>query len=234
MSGPYLIEIRTGGEVKQRLRDIMYDVAEEFGVRGAVDPRPVPHITLFGPYDTDNGQTVKSRLLEIYQDYGAVPYRIDGFDVFRDSNVVYFDVVPSEELRALRRDISRELRPICYDYPDYDANYFHEFHITLAFKDVGGKLDEILEYAQTQYDPQFDCYATRITSLRSRSMMWEYDLPRGEYLRSDEATTAQAWQQTEKALQQHTAYDDHNDLSPSPSSLYRASARWKARLTRGW
>ena len=95
MSGPYLIEIRTGGEVKQRLRDIMYDVAEEFGVQGAVDPRPVPHITLFGPYDTDNGQTVKSRLIEIYEDYDAVPYRIEGFDVFRDSNVVYFDVVPS-------------------------------------------------------------------------------------------------------------------------------------------
>ena len=87
MSGPYLIETRTG-EVKQRFRDIMYDVAKEFGARGAVDSRPVPHITLCGPYDTDNGQTVKSRLLEIYEDCDAVPYRIDGFDVFRDSNVV--------------------------------------------------------------------------------------------------------------------------------------------------
>jgi len=234
MAGQYFIEIRTGGEVKQRLREIMYDVAEEFGVRGAVDPRPVPHVTLFGPYDTDQGRTVKQRLIESFEDFDAVPYRIDGFDVFQDSKVVYFDVVPSEELRSLRRAISRELRPICYDYPDYDANYFHEFHITLAFKDVGGKLEEILEYARIQYDPQFDCYATRITSLRGRSMMWEYDLPRNKYLSSDEATTAHAWEQTEKALQQHIDYDDHNDLVPSPSGLERASARWKARLTREW
>jgi ABC-type microcin C transport system permease subunit YejB len=37
------IQIRPGGEIKQRLRVITYDVANEFDVRGAVDPRPVPY-----------------------------------------------------------------------------------------------------------------------------------------------------------------------------------------------
>jgi|APHM01.1.fsa_nt_gi 2''-5'' RNA ligase len=184
MSGRYLNQIRTGGEVKQQLREIMYDVAEQFDVQAAVDPRPVPHITLFGSYDTDQGRTVKQRLIEIFEGFDAVPYRIDGFDVFRDLNVVYFDVISSEELRSLRRAISRELRSICHGYPEHDTNYFHDFHITLAFKDIGGQLDEILEYAQTQYDPQFDCYATRVTSLDGRSIMWEYDIPKGKYLKS--------------------------------------------------
>jgi 2'-5' RNA ligase len=234
MSGKYLIEIRTGGRVKQRLRKIMHDVADTFDVRAAVDPRPVPHVTLFGPYDTNEGYAVKDCLIDTFEDFDAVPYRIDGFDTFRDSNVVYFDVVPSEELRALRREISRGLRPLCDDYSRYDTNYFHEFHITLAFRDVGGQLDDILEYARSRYDPQFDCYASRITSLRGQSMMWEWDLPRGEYLTSDEATTAQAWEKTEQALQRHGSHDDHDDLVPSPSRFERLTSRWKARLSRNW
>jgi len=234
MSNPYLIEIRTGGAMKQQLRNAMYEIAEEFDVHGAVTPRPVPHVTLFGPYNTDQGKTVKRRLIEIFESFDAVPYRIDGFDVFRDSNVVYFTVIPSEELRSLRRAISRTLRPICYGYPEYDANYFHRFHITLAFRDVGDQLDEILEYACSQYDPRFNCYATRITSLHNRSMMWEYYLPRGKYLTPDEATTAEAWKRTEKALEQYTTSDDHSNLAPLPSSLKRFTARWKARLTSRW
>lgn len=234
MAGPYLIEIRTGGTMKERLREIMYDVADTFGVRAAVDPRPVPHVTLFGPYDTDHGYTVKNRLTDIFGRFDAVPYRVDGFDTFRDSNVVYFDVVPSEELRALRRNISRELRPICSDYSQYDTNYFYEFHITLAFKDVGDRLDDILEYVRSRYDPQFDCYASRITSLRRRSMMWEWDLPRGEYVTSDDATTAQTWQKTERAIQTHASDDDHENLVASHSRMKRLGSRWKARLARNW
>src|SRR6056297_1312513 len=108
MSAPYLIEVRTGGELKSRLRSIMYDVAGEFDVRGAVDPRPVPHVTLFGPYNTDRGLDVKKRLYNIYEEYDIVPYRIDGFSRFEDAKVIYANVVPSQELRDLRRDISRK------------------------------------------------------------------------------------------------------------------------------
>jgi len=154
----------------------MYDVAREFDVRGAVDPRPVPHITLFGPYNTDHGLEVKNRLYDIYKEYDIVPYRIDGFSRFKDAKVIYAKVVPSQELRDLRRDISRELRPVTYNCRPYDEDFYYDFHITIAFKDIDRQFEDIWEYVNEKYDPQYEAYAMRVTSIKRRKMMWEYDL----------------------------------------------------------
>jgi 2'-5' RNA ligase len=234
MGGRYLIEVRTGGHLKQRLRDIIYDVADEFGVRGAVDPRPVPHITLFGPYDTNDGPEVKRRLLDTFEDFDAVPYRIDGFGTFPNTKVVYANVIPSPELRTLRRSISRRLRPICEGYPSYDEDWFYEFHITVALRDVGEQFNDVRRYVREGYNPQFDAYATRVSNLDGQSMLWEYDVPRGTVLDPDTATTAEAWQQTEQALDRHRSADDHDDLEPTPNGVGRAFSKWTARLKREW
>ncbi len=234
MGGRYLIEVRTGGHLKRRLRDTIYDVADEFGVRGAVDPRPVPHITLFGPYDTNDGPEVKRRLLDTFEDFDAVPYRIDGFGTFPDTKVIYANVIPSHELRSLRRSISRQLRPICEGYPSYDKDWFYEFHITVAFRDVGEQFDDIRRYVREQYNPQFDAYATRISNLDRRSMLWEYDIPRGTVLDPDMATTAEAWRQTEQALGRHRSPDDHNHLAPSPNGVRRVFFNLITRFRRKW
>lgn len=191
-------------------------MADEFGVRGAVDPRPVPHITLFRPYDTDRGSEVKDRLLTVFEGFDIVPYRIDGVGTFPETEVVYVRVVPSPELRELRRSVSRELRPVCEGYQDYDGEYHYEVHVTIGFRDVGSRFDEIRRYVRDQYALQTDAYATRITSLRGRSMLWEYDLPCGEVLNPGTATTADSWQGTERAFDDLSLPDDHDDLSPSP------------------
>ncbi len=229
--GRYLIEIRTGGELTQRLREITYDVAEEFDLRGAVDPRLVPHITLCGPYDTDRGYELKRRLLDTLDEYSVVPYRIDGFDTFPDTEVVYAKVVPSHELRALRRAVSRRLRPVCGGYPSDDTDYWCDFHITVAFRDVGSQFDAIRRHVRDSYELSVDAYATRVTSLDRRSIMYEYDLPRGEVLSADAATTADAWRATETALDELSAPDDHGHLAPAPGRARRTLARWRARLS---
>ena len=46
---PDLIEVRLMADLQKYLKAISYDVVEQFGIKGVVDPRPVPHITLFGP-----------------------------------------------------------------------------------------------------------------------------------------------------------------------------------------
>jgi 2'-5' RNA ligase len=234
MGGPYLIGVRTGGELKRRLRDVIRDVADEFGVRGAVDPQPVPHVTLFGPYDTDRGSEVKDRLLTVFEEFDIVPYRIDGVGTFPETGVVYARVVPSPELRELRRSVSRKLRPVCEGYPDYDSEYHYEFHVTVAFRDVGSQFEDIRRYVRDQYALRADAYATRITSLRGRSMLWEYDLPRGEVLDPETATTADSWRETERALDQLSSSNDHDELTPSPGRVRRTLGGWKARLSGDW
>lgn len=234
MAAPYLIEVRTGGEVKNQLRDITYDVANKFGVRGAVDPRPVPHITLFGPYNTNMGRKVKRVIKDILSKYDIVPYRIEGFDTFKENNVIYTNVVPSPELRDMRRELSRRLRPISYNYQRYDSDYFYDFHITIAYKDVGDAFESIWNYVNDQYNLRFDEYATRITSLHRRDMMWEYDLLQNQELRPDEATSARSWERTIELLNERCSSRDHDKLAPKPNKPTRLAKSTIAKITRRW
>lgn len=219
MRSPYLIEVRTTEDTKQKLRDIIHDVADEFDVRAAAEPRAVPHITLFGPYNTDKGHEVKSTLLDVFERYDVVPYKIDGFDHFRE-DVIYAKVVPSQELRQLRRELLRGLRPITYNYPDHDEDFYYEFHITIAFKDIGEKFDDILGYLEREYTIQSNEYVTRIANLEGRRMMYEYDVLRDEVLSQKQATSREFWRMTEAALNERATAKDHVDevLAPKPES----------------
>jgi len=234
MAAPYLIEVRTGGEVKNQLREITYDVANKFDVRGAVDPRPVPHITLFGPYNTNKGRRVKRTIKDILSKYDIVPYRIEGFDTFRENKVIYANVVPSPELRDMRRELSRRLRPISYNYQRYDSNYFHDFHITIAYKDVGDAFESIWNYVNDQYNLRFDEYATRIANLHRRDMMWEYDLLQNQELRPDEATSARSWERTIELLNERCSSSDHDKLAPKPNKPTRLAKSTIVKITRRW
>ena len=49
----YLIEIRLYGPAKRYLKGLIWDVAKRFRVTGAIRRRPVPHITLVGPFITN-------------------------------------------------------------------------------------------------------------------------------------------------------------------------------------
>lgn len=234
MAAPYLVEVRTGGELKHCLRDIINNIADQFNVHAVAKPRAVPHITLFGPYNTNRGNEVKERLLNVYQEYDIVPYRVDGFDCFEENNVVYANVVPSRELQDLRRDISRELRPITYNVRPWDEDYFYDFHITVAFKDVGDKFEDIFAYVNDEYNPQFDEYATRITSLRRGDMMWEYDLLQDEILSSKEATSAKSWENTIELLEKQSSDNDYSQLAPKPGRVTQYAKYFAARLLGQW
>lgn len=190
----------------------MRDVANRFGVRGAVNKRPVPHITLFGPHNTDEGPRAKEIVEDVCSQYDVVPYRLDGFGHFRN-DVLYVDVVPSPDLRRLRRELSKRLRPISYNYPRRDRHKYHSFHITVAFRDIENQFDRIWRYVNREYSPDIDEYATRITSLRNRDMMHEYDLLRDKSLSPDEATSADSWKRTGKSLHDQTSPDDHDRCS---------------------
>lgn len=234
MSAPYLIEIRTGGEIKNTLRNIIYEVAEEFGVQGAAAPRAVPHITLFGPYNTNQGQRVKDRIISVLKDFDVVPYRVSGFDHFRDSNVIYAKVIPSAEFRKMRRELYRNLKDITYNRRPHDEKYFYDFHITIAFKDVGRQFGEVWDFVNDQYEIEFDEYATRVTNLNRRDMMWEYDLLQQSVLSRSEATSAESWDQTNELLEEMTGEDDHSNLSEKPGKIRQYMALTKAKINSEW
>lgn len=193
----YLNEIRLG-EQKEFFRNTIHDVRERFDLD--TQSRPVPHITLFGPYNTSQGYEVKTRTQRILSRYSVVPYRVVGFDSFPDSGTVYADVQPSQELQTLRSELADGLCSVAYDHRPWDANDSYDFHITIA-TNVGDLHSEILRYLRQSYDVDIELYATRVTALDGRKMMWEWDIPRKTALSAREATSSSSWKQTEAALQ---------------------------------
>ena len=192
----YLNEIRLGKQ-KQVFRDIIEDVRNEFNLHS--NKRPVPHITLFGPYDTKQGLEVKQRTQEILSNYSVVPFAVSGFDSFEDTNVVYADVEPSNELQSLRRDLADSLEPITYNHRSWDLDNSYEFHITVA-TNLGNQTSSVLQYIKREYEIDIELHATRFPALDRRRIMWEWDLPRGIELSSQEATSKESWEKTIQEL----------------------------------
>lgn len=221
---PYFIEVRISGETGDYLNDIIEDIADQFGVQGMVRNRPVPHITLFGPYNTNAGGKAKRIIEDVCSEFDIVPYCLRGFGHFRD-DVIYVDVEPSPELRQLRRELSKRLRGVSYNYPNRDANKYHAFHVTIAKRDISDQFEEIWEYVNCEYSPEIDEYATRITSLRGRNMIHEYDLLQDRFIPPDEATSYQkSWKETLRLLDERQSQDDFkkcSDLSPMQKIRYR-------------
>lgn len=232
--GGYLIEVRTGGELKTRLREIIADVEATFDLHGTAGSRPVPHITLYGPYDTSQGHAVKRQLQRTLSGYEVVPYRIDGFDTFLETDVIYANVVPSRRLRALRREIATTLAPLTQPQNQYDDDFYREFHITVANRGVRGQREAILEYLTETYTLQEDAYVERVTSLRRGEMLWEYDLLQQQALSPDEATSRESWERTTALLKERRSSADHDTMAPPQSGLRKWMEWSRAKLKGRW
>jgi len=79
---PYLIEFRLRGEAKDVTKKLIFDIYKKFQVRGAIRMRPVPHVSLFGPFYTRSIRDVKQIISEVGQEYSKLDYEVTGFDYF--------------------------------------------------------------------------------------------------------------------------------------------------------
>lgn len=228
MGANYLIEIRLGGEVKQYLRDIIHDVADEFGVQGAVRHRPVPHITLYGPFSTDDYGPVLSAIRTTAESYTKLPFRVEGFNHF-DNRVIYADIATSPELRQFRRELANALLDVTYTHAyERDTKHTYYFHTTVAFRDIEDQFSRIWRYVNREYDMTFNEYALRVTFLRGGNMIKEYDVLRDTFLNHQQATSRSSWELTMEQLSEVQSSDDHEHLhrhsSDKPTKRLRRTA----------
>lgn len=226
---PFLIEIRPDQEVKQYLRHIINDLQSKFNVHAMASGHVVPHLSLYGPFRSEGYGPVLSAVRSVCEHFSVVPYRLDGFCHFR-REVIYVDIATSPALRELRRNIRDELNQVSTPrYPRRENQHHHQYHMTVAFKDISGKFAEIWDYVNDRYEPQMESYAHRVTFLNNRRMIKEWDLLTGEFLDPDLATSKQSWQQTMDALEQERSPSDHTELNKP----HRGGLReWKRRIQR--
>lgn len=188
MEKPFLIEIRIMGDIKKTSRKLIYDIYHKFHVRGNIKQRPVPHISLFGPFRCRSIKAVINTIKEVGPDYSELKYQVDGFDYFdlkkkflfvttsTKKNVIFLKIIPSTELKDFRHNLSKKLLKITDSSNiDHDSKEKFRFHATIAMKDIDKKFDTICEYLKN-YEMKSEGVSYRITLLRKGKIMYEYDL----------------------------------------------------------
>lgn len=188
MEKPFLIEIRIMGDMKEASRKLIYDIYHKFQVRGSVKHRPVPHITLFGPFRCKSINDVINTIGEAGSEYSKLGYQVDGFDYFEQKkkllffttsirkNVIFLKIIPSEDLKDFRYKLAKKLLKMTdSSNVDHGSRENFQFHATIAMKDINEKFDAVWEYLK-KYEMKSEGICYRITLLRNRKIMYEYDL----------------------------------------------------------
>jgi len=177
------------GEPKHMTRQLIYDINKKFRVRGAVKHRPVPHMSLFGPFGCRSIREVIHATVEVGSEFSELHYGIDGFEYFElkkkflfittssRKNVIYLKIIPSKELKEFRHKLAKKLLKTTDTVNfDHDSKDKFKFHAIVAMKDIHHKFDEIWDYLKT-YDIKTQGISFRITLVKQGKIMYEYDMP---------------------------------------------------------
>ncbi|RNJ77356.1 MAG: 2'-5' RNA ligase family protein [Nitrosopumilus sp. D6] len=184
MRYPYLVEFRLCGEPRRVARGLILEIYKRFRVTGNVKRRPVPHVTLYGPFQAGSARRVAESIREAARGFGPFGYGIDGFDSFdkktgwfsRKRNVVYLGISAGSDMKRFRSRLHGRLAGITRPKdPAIERKDPFPFHVTLAIRDIDEKFDEIWQYlmsADTSISGEF----CGITLLRDGKILCEYDL----------------------------------------------------------
>lgn len=182
----YLIDIRLMGPVRDQISDLSNRLRERFRLENYL---VAPHITLAGPFSTDDEERLVGDFTRICSGKWNIPkYELGGYGVFDDTRVVYVTVTPDETLRQFRYALSQALASYC-SLRDYDLESAAEFqfHATVAMKLDWLTFQRVKWYVKKEKDVVFRHHPIRATLLRNSRIVCEYD-----FLQERMLTRAQA------------------------------------------
>lgn len=177
----YLIDIRLMGSVKHQIRSLSNHLNEKFNLG---DKLVVPHITLAGPFGTQDEAKLVEDFTRICTGQHEIPkYEVGGYGFFEETRVVYVTITPDETLRQFRYQLSRAISPYCSlrDYDQDSPNEF-KFHSTLAMKLDWLTFQRIKWYFRRQESVIYRHHPLRATLLRNSRILCEYDFVQGRML----------------------------------------------------
>ena len=194
----YLIEFRLHGYAKKYIKGLIYEVARKFRVRGVTRKRPVPHISLFGPFTTRYEKRMIVEVTNVGMKYFLVPFRVKGFNYFDNetNKTIYIDIGSSEKLEQIRWEIAERLLKITQTKSVHDVKKNYSFHSTIAFRDIDRRFPKIWEHIKSKEEPNINQYLLRITILKNGKILHEYDLMQKRLLSRKEALDRIIWNRT--------------------------------------
>lgn len=170
----YLIDIRLMGSVNHQIRDVSNHLQEKFNIG---DKLVTPHITLAGPFSTSSEKKLVEDFSRICTNQKEIPkYDLGKYGFFDDSKVVFVTIIPDENLKQFRHQLSRAISPYC-SLRNYDLDSANEFrfHSTLAMKLDWLTFQRIKWYFRNQESIIYRHHPIRATLLRNSRILCEYD-----------------------------------------------------------
>jgi 2'-5' RNA ligase len=162
------------GSVKHQIRTLSDQLQEKFNLG---EKLVVPHITLAGPFSTDNEEKLVEDFTRICTNQKVTPkYELGSYGFFDNTRVVFVTITPDENLRQFRYQLSRALSPYCSlrNY-DLDSAEKFRFHATLAMKLDWLTFQRIKWYFRGQGGVTYRHHPIRATLLRNSRILCEYD-----------------------------------------------------------
>jgi 2'-5' RNA ligase len=170
----YLIDIRLMGSTKQQIRTLSNQLEEKFRLGKKL---VAPHITLAGPFSTDDEERLIADFTHVCTGQKGVPnYDVGGYGFFDETRVVFVTITPDETLKQFRFALAQAIAPYC-TLRDYDRDSAEEFsfHATLAMKLDWLTFRRIKWYFRNQEPVVFRHHPIRATLLRNSKILCEYD-----------------------------------------------------------
>lgn len=170
----YLIDIRLMGPVKQQIRDLSVRLAERFHLE---DNLVVPHITLAGPFSTEEEERLVADFSRVCMSRTTIPrYELGGYGFFTDTRVIYVEITPDDTLKQFRSELASAIAPYCTlrSY-DLDSAETFRFHATLAMKLDWLTFMRIRWHFRRQQPVVHRYHPIRATLLKDSRILCEYD-----------------------------------------------------------
>lgn len=170
----YLIDIRLMGPVKRQIHHLQARLQEKYGID---KDWVVPHITLAGPFSTDDEDRLIADFTRICSEQEGIPrFEVGGYGFFDATRVVYVAILPDEHLKRFRFRLAQAIAPYCSlrEYDRDTADRFR-FHATLAMK-LGQLTYWRMKWFFRNHDPvAHRHHPVRATLLRNSRILCEYD-----------------------------------------------------------
>jgi 2'-5' RNA ligase len=176
----YLIDIRMMGSVKQQISRLRDQLQKKFNPNKLV----VPHITLAGPFSTDNQKKLVEDFTRLCTGQTEIPrYKVGGYGFFDETRVVFVTIIPDGNLKHFRYQLARTLVPYC-SLRSYDLDSLDEFrfHATLAMKLDWLTFWRMKWHFRKQEPVVYRYHPIRATLLRNSKILCEYDFVQGRML----------------------------------------------------
>ena len=168
----YLIEFRFFGKSKTEIRNLIWDVNKRFHVRPR--HRPVPHISLVGPFNTTDERRLVDDFKNICEKQDLMHFNVVGFDTFENNRVIFLDIQPDKKMEMFRKDLSTTLQRYCKLKP-YDLEEKFSFHATIAMKLYPSKFEQVKRYISKKTKPNYKHVLLRATLIKNQIILCEYD-----------------------------------------------------------